>query len=62
MEICKDCRWWRSIEEQEAGMGVCTMLGTLDTHQPIRLYLSHGRGSAVVTGELFGCNQFEAKT
>jgi hypothetical protein len=57
---CRDCRWWESIDAIEAGMGICTMMGTLDAALPIRLHLSFGHGDAIIVGELFGCVKFEA--
>lgn len=61
MGNCRECRWWDSIEEDDPGMGFCTMLGTLKEQLPLQLHLAHGRGRVIIVGELFGCVQFEPK-
>jgi len=62
IENCRDCTWWKSIEDVEPGLGICTMLSTFDDdRRPIQLHMGYGRGQIIAVGELFGCKFFEAR-
>jgi hypothetical protein len=59
---CRGCRWWEPLEH-DPGLGECSRMtaSIRRAGDAIDLYPNAGIGVPLLTPELFGCIQFEAR-